>query len=165
MITWVVGWPALSVLATAHVSPRGPARWSIPIALVRRTAGRWRYTSENTTYMSEMYFKTENQRPTWPFLQSRLSNKERKADYQCDDTWDTKQIEEGHNIRLMRKPFIGSINTTLPPVITLGGGHSIMLPLLRKINRARGPILWRLFILIASCEKSMDDRRSTKQVG
>lgn len=55
------------------VSPRGPARWSIPIALVRRTAGRWRYTSENTTYMSEMYFKTENQRPTWPFLQSRLS--------------------------------------------------------------------------------------------
>ncbi|KAF2157055.1 Arginase/deacetylase [Myriangium duriaei CBS 260.36] len=64
-----------------------------------------------------------------------------------DNAWALKQIEEGHNSILMRKPAtsaneegISKHGKTLPRVITLGGDHTITLPLLRSMNRAYGPI-------------------------
>jgi agmatinase len=47
----------------------------------------------------------------------------------------------------MRQPFTDAMKPgqsrggkTLPRVITLGGDHTITLPLLRSINRAYGPV-------------------------
>jgi agmatinase len=64
-----------------------------------------------------------------------------------DNTWAIQQIEEGHNSVMMRKPFtnadepgLSKAGKTLPRVITLGGDHTITLPLLRSINRAYGPV-------------------------
>lgn len=48
---------------------------------------------------------------------------------------------------MMRRPFtdadkqgLSKAGKTLPRVITLGGDHTITLPLLRSINRAYGPV-------------------------
>lgn len=64
-----------------------------------------------------------------------------------DNAWALKQIEEGHNSILSRKPKTNATalgyskkGKTLPRVITLGGDHTITLPLLRSINREYGPI-------------------------
>lgn len=64
-----------------------------------------------------------------------------------DNEWAIRQIEEGHNSVLMRQPFTDAgklgfslAGKTLPRVITLGGDHTITLPLLRSINRAYGPV-------------------------
>lgn len=64
-----------------------------------------------------------------------------------DNEWALRQIEEGHNSILMRapatsanEPGISKYGKTLPRVITLGGDHTITLPLLRSMNRAYGPI-------------------------
>ena len=64
-----------------------------------------------------------------------------------DNTWALHQIEEGHNALLSRAPATDSKEKgpalngkTLPRLITLGGDHTITLPLLRSINRAYGPI-------------------------
>ena len=64
-----------------------------------------------------------------------------------DNTWALHQIEEGHHSILSREPAtdadkIGPAKKgkTLPRVITLGGDHTITLPLLRSINRAYGPV-------------------------
>ncbi|KAK9415371.1 putative Agmatinase 1 [Seiridium cardinale] len=64
-----------------------------------------------------------------------------------DNTWALKQIEEGHYHILSRPPKTDAKKTgfskkgkTLPRVITLGGDHTITLPLLRSINRAYGPV-------------------------
>ncbi|KAK4168902.1 arginase family-domain-containing protein [Cladorrhinum sp. PSN259] len=64
-----------------------------------------------------------------------------------DNTYALRQIEEGHYSILSRKPKTDSDKpgpsikgTTLPRVITLGGDHTITLPLLRSINRAYGPV-------------------------
>ncbi|KAK2775067.1 hypothetical protein FQN52_004082 [Onygenales sp. PD_12] len=64
-----------------------------------------------------------------------------------DNTWAIQQIEEGHNSLLMRKPYtdadkegLSKTGRTLPRIITLGGDHTITLPLLRSINRAYGPV-------------------------
>ncbi|KAI1133296.1 arginase family-domain-containing protein [Nemania abortiva] len=64
-----------------------------------------------------------------------------------DNTWALKQIEEGHYSILSRAPktdakALGPAKKgkTLPRVITLGGDHTITLPLLRSINRAYGPV-------------------------
>lgn len=64
-----------------------------------------------------------------------------------DNTWALHQIEEGHNSILMRDPAtdateagISKNGKTLPRVITLGGDHTITLPLLKSMNRAYGPI-------------------------
>jgi len=64
-----------------------------------------------------------------------------------DNTWALHQIEEGHNSILSRAPATDANKAgpskhgkTLPRVITLGGDHTITLPLLRSINRAYGPI-------------------------
>ena len=64
-----------------------------------------------------------------------------------DNTWAIHQIEEGHNSILSRSPATDSREAgpakngkTLPRVITLGGDHTITLPLLRSINRAYGPV-------------------------
>ncbi|KAI0965097.1 Arginase/deacetylase [Xylaria arbuscula] len=64
-----------------------------------------------------------------------------------DNTWALKQIEEGHYSILSRapktdarKPGPAKKGKTLPRVITLGGDHTITLPLLRSINRAYGPV-------------------------
>lgn len=58
-----------------------------------------------------------------------------------------KQIEEGHYHILSRDPKtdakkagLSKKGKTLPRVITLGGDHTISLPLLRSINRAYGPV-------------------------
>ncbi|KAI1113588.1 arginase family-domain-containing protein [Nemania sp. NC0429] len=64
-----------------------------------------------------------------------------------DNTWALKQIEEGHFNILSRPPKTDAKKRgpakggrTLPRVITLGGDHTITLPLLRSINRAYGPV-------------------------
>ncbi|RYC59708.1 hypothetical protein CHU98_g6493 [Xylaria longipes] len=64
-----------------------------------------------------------------------------------DNTWALKQIEEGHYSILSRAPKTDANQPgpakkgkTLPRVITLGGDHTITLPLLRSINRAYGPV-------------------------
>ncbi|KAM0321779.1 hypothetical protein ACHAQA_009875 [Verticillium albo-atrum] len=64
-----------------------------------------------------------------------------------DNTWALKQIEEGHYNILSREPATAANKKgpakgqrTLPRVITLGGDHTITLPLLRSINRAYGPV-------------------------
>jgi agmatinase len=38
------------------------------------------------------------------------------------------------------KPGLSRAGKTLPRVITLGGDHTITLPLLRSINKAYGPV-------------------------
>ena len=57
------------------------------------------------------------------------------------------QIETGHHALLTRPPSTSSdlpgpskAGKTLPRLLTLGGDHTITLPLLRSINRAYGPI-------------------------
>lgn len=64
-----------------------------------------------------------------------------------DNAYALQQIEDGHNELLMRKPHtaanevgISKAGKTLPRIITLGGDHTITLPLLRSINKAYGPI-------------------------
>ncbi|RVX67207.1 putative agmatinase 1 [Exophiala mesophila] len=64
-----------------------------------------------------------------------------------DNHYALQQIEDGHNALLMRTPFtaakepgISKAGKTLPRIITLGGDHTITLPLLRSINKAYGPI-------------------------
>jgi len=69
------------------------------------------------------------------------------GDDRYDNAYAIHQIEEGHNSILTRKPATDAHKKgpakngkTLPRVITLGGDHTITLPLLRSINRAYGPI-------------------------
>ena len=64
-----------------------------------------------------------------------------------DNAYAIHQIEEGHNSILYRTPATDAqeegpskTGKTLPRVITLGGDHTITLPLLRSVNRAYGPI-------------------------
>lgn len=64
-----------------------------------------------------------------------------------DNTYALKQIEEGHNALLTRAPSTNAKEKgpalegkTLPRLITLGGDHTITLPLLRSVKRAYGPI-------------------------
>jgi agmatinase len=64
-----------------------------------------------------------------------------------DNAYAIQQIEDGHNELLMRKPHtnahkkgISKHGKTLPRIITLGGDHTITLPLLRSVNKAYGPI-------------------------
>ncbi|KAJ2976185.1 hypothetical protein NUW58_g8153 [Xylaria curta] len=64
-----------------------------------------------------------------------------------DNTWALQQIENGHYSILSRAPKTDASRPgparkgkTLPRVITLGGDHTITLPLLRSINRAYGPV-------------------------
>ncbi|UNI21328.1 Agmatinase [Purpureocillium takamizusanense] len=64
-----------------------------------------------------------------------------------DNTFALHQIEEGHFNILTRPPTTDADKRgpaikgkTLPRVITLGGDHTITLPLLRSINRAYGPV-------------------------
>lgn len=64
-----------------------------------------------------------------------------------DNAYAIQQIEEGHHSILARapatdahKPGISLKGKTLPRVITLGGDHTITLPLLRSVNREYGPI-------------------------
>lgn len=64
-----------------------------------------------------------------------------------DNAYAIQQIEEGHNSILHRAPATDAQKEgpskngrTLPRVITLGGDHTITLPLLRSVNRAYGPI-------------------------
>ena len=64
-----------------------------------------------------------------------------------DNAYAIQQIEEGHNTLLMRRPEthadeIGPSKKgkTLPRIITLGGDHTITLPLLRSVTKAYGPI-------------------------
>ncbi|KAJ3945081.1 uncharacterized protein N0V96_005104 [Colletotrichum fioriniae] len=59
-----------------------------------------------------------------------------------DNTWALHQIEEGHFEILSRQPATDAAKKgpaknerTLPRVITLGGDHTITLPLLRSINQ------------------------------
>ena len=64
-----------------------------------------------------------------------------------DNAYAIQQIEEGHNILLSREPATDAKRKgpalkgkTLPRVITLGGDHTITLPLLRSVNRNYGPV-------------------------
>ncbi|KAI4266954.1 MAG: hypothetical protein L6R38_008461 [Xanthoria sp. 2 TBL-2021] len=64
-----------------------------------------------------------------------------------DNAYAIQQIEEGHNALLTRLPFTNAkekgfskSGSTLPRIITLGGDHTITLPLLRSVTAAYGPI-------------------------
>ncbi|KAG8527777.1 uncharacterized protein KY384_007931 [Bacidia gigantensis] len=64
-----------------------------------------------------------------------------------DNAYALYQIEHGHNSLLTRtpatdatKPGISKKGRTLPRIITLGGDHTITLPLLRSVTAAYGPI-------------------------
>ncbi|PSR82144.1 arginase family-domain-containing protein [Coniella lustricola] len=64
-----------------------------------------------------------------------------------DNQFALTQIEEGHYNILSRPPATAADEAglsrdgkTLPRLITLGGDHTITLPLLRSINRAYGPV-------------------------
>lgn len=64
-----------------------------------------------------------------------------------DNAYALQQIENGHHSILSRKPKTASSEPgpskkgkTLPRVITLGGDHTITLPLLRSVTREYGPI-------------------------
>ncbi|CAF9930963.1 hypothetical protein IMSHALPRED_008327 [Imshaugia aleurites] len=64
-----------------------------------------------------------------------------------DNAYAIQQIEEGHNSLLTRAPATNAKEAgpakdqkTLPRIITLGGDHTITLPLLRSVNKAYGPI-------------------------
>ncbi|KAH8627250.1 Arginase/deacetylase [Alternaria alternata] len=75
------------------------------------------------------------------------SNSRDDAPKQYDNGYALQQIEQGHNLLLSREPYThadkpgpSKKGTTLPRLITLGGDHTITLPLLRSINREYGPI-------------------------
>lgn len=64
-----------------------------------------------------------------------------------DNAYALQQIEQGHHTLLTRKPQtsadekgLSSKGKTLPRIITLGGDHTITLPLLRSVTAAYGPI-------------------------
>lgn len=64
-----------------------------------------------------------------------------------DNAYAIDQIEKGHYELLSRKPFTAGDKKgpalggkTLPRIITLGGDHTIVLPILRSVKRAYGPI-------------------------
>ncbi|KAI4215984.1 MAG: hypothetical protein LQ351_001480 [Letrouitia transgressa] len=64
-----------------------------------------------------------------------------------DNVYAIKQIEQGHSQLLSRTPFTDAgkqgyskKSTTLPRIITLGGDHTITLPILRSVVAAYGPI-------------------------
>lgn len=64
-----------------------------------------------------------------------------------DHAYALQQIEHGHYNLLTRQPATDAHKKgpslkgeTLPRIITLGGDHTITLPLLRSINRAYGPV-------------------------
>jgi len=64
-----------------------------------------------------------------------------------DNAYALQQIENGHNSLLTRvpatnasEPGISKHGRTLPRLITLGGDHTITLPLLRSMHAAYGPI-------------------------
>ncbi|KAI5849114.1 arginase family-domain-containing protein [Tricharina praecox] len=64
-----------------------------------------------------------------------------------DNEYAIKQIEEGHHSLISREPASDASKPgpslkgkTLPRVITLGGDHTIVLPILRSINRVYGPV-------------------------
>lgn len=67
--------------------------------------------------------------------------------FRFDNTQAIHQIEEGHRSVLMRAPYTDAdklgfsrAGKTLPRIITLGGDHTITLPLLRSVNKAYGPV-------------------------
>ncbi|KAL2417653.1 Guanidinobutyrase [Exophiala dermatitidis] len=64
-----------------------------------------------------------------------------------DNEYALQQIEQAHNLLLNRAPAtmaretgVSKSGRTLPRIITLGGDHTITLPLLRSMNEAYGPI-------------------------
>jgi agmatinase len=65
-----------------------------------------------------------------------------------DNAYAIKQIQDGHQELLHREPAyqpkgakgIGKNGKLHPRIITLGGDHTIVLPLLRSINSAYGPV-------------------------
>ncbi|EUC39039.1 hypothetical protein COCVIDRAFT_91489 [Bipolaris victoriae FI3] len=64
-----------------------------------------------------------------------------------DNAYALQQIEQGHNLLLSRAPYThankpgpSKHGKTLPRMITLGGDHTITLPLLRSVHREYGPI-------------------------
>lgn len=76
-----------------------------------------------------------------------LSENPSNLDDRYDNAYALQQIEEGHNTLLTRTPKTNANvkgwskkGKTLPRLITLGGDHTITLPLLRSINRAYGPV-------------------------
>jgi agmatinase len=64
-----------------------------------------------------------------------------------DNHYALDQIENGHHALLSRAPYIAAdipgiskAGKTHPRIITLGGDHTITLPLLRSVNKVYGPI-------------------------
>jgi arginase family enzyme len=95
--------------------------------------GLWRYPGY---IVSSLYLQLE--RASRWIQRTNIAN--------CLDRYDNayalQQIEEGHNLLLSRTPHTNALapgyskkGKTLPRLITLGGDHTITLPLLRSINR------------------------------
>lgn len=68
-------------------------------------------------------------------------------DCSYDNEYAIHQIEQGHHAVLSRAPKTAADEPgpakngkTLPRVITLGGDHTITLPLLRSVHRSYGPV-------------------------
>lgn len=87
------------------------------------------------------------QSPRKSRVRRKLREKSLTRRCRYDNAYALKQIEEGHNAILSRAPKTDAHargpskhGKTLPRVITLGGDHTITLPLLRSINREYGPI-------------------------
>lgn len=64
-----------------------------------------------------------------------------------DNAYAIQQIEQGHSALLSRPPYTNAHKPgpskkgrTLPRIITLGGDHTITLPLLRSVVASYGPI-------------------------
>ncbi|KAI4180249.1 MAG: hypothetical protein L6R41_007357 [Letrouitia leprolyta] len=77
----------------------------------------------------------------------RVSHTKTIATNSYDNAYAIQQIETGHHKLLTRTPFTNAHSpgpsksgSTLPRLITLGGDHTITLPLLRSVTAAYGPI-------------------------
>ncbi|KAL9613564.1 MAG: hypothetical protein Q9167_001897 [Letrouitia subvulpina] len=86
-------------------------------------------------------------RPGARFGPTGIRQGSRRLNLYYDNAYAIQQIEQGHSQLLSRTPFTDAgkqgyskKSTTLPRLITLGGDHTITLPILRSVVAAYGPI-------------------------
>ncbi|KAL8660805.1 MAG: hypothetical protein Q9202_006177 [Teloschistes flavicans] len=86
-------------------------------------------------------------RPGARFGPQGIRQGSRRLNLYYDNAYAIQQIEQGHNLLLTRPPFTDAhkpgpskLGKTLPRIITLGGDHTITLPLLRSVVAAYGPV-------------------------
>ena len=126
------------IYTKAHADLRSAEATTFPLTPTRSTAGP-PFWIVGTSPLHRLFIASM-QRTYW-----NHNLADRKSRY--DNNYALHQIEEGHYSILSRAPSTNAMSkgpsktgTTLPRVITLGGDHTITLPLLRSVNRAYGPI-------------------------